>query len=102
MGAIPDDRERTPSQLVRLPDGSYLVGGRQWIEELNESLDWDLPKKKDYETVAGLVADLLGRIPVPGDMAELPGWRLKVRQVEHHHAERVRIVRTASGKTAQR
>ncbi|MFE6335583.1 hemolysin family protein [Streptomyces sp. NPDC057806] len=48
-----------------------------------------------YETVAGLVADLLGRIPVPGDKAELPGWRLSVRQVGHYRAERVRLVRTA-------
>ncbi|MFF3166471.1 hemolysin family protein [Streptomyces sp. NPDC003273] len=48
-----------------------------------------------YETVAGLVADLLGRIPAPGDRAELPGWRLAVRQVGHYRAERVRLVRTA-------
>ncbi|MFH8982740.1 hemolysin family protein [Streptomyces varsoviensis] len=47
-----------------------------------------------YETVAGLVATLLGRIPAPGDSAELPGWRLSVRQVGHHRAERVRIART--------
>ncbi|MGW8953636.1 hemolysin family protein [Streptomyces sp. NPDC055709] len=50
-----------------------------------------------YETVAGLVADLLGRIPVPGDRAELPGWRLSVRQVDRYRAERVRLVRTADG-----
>ncbi|MBT2398901.1 hemolysin family protein [Streptomyces sp. ISL-100] len=48
-----------------------------------------------YETVAGLVADLLGRIPAPGDRAELPGWRLSVRQVDRYRAERVRFVRTA-------
>lgn len=47
-----------------------------------------------YETVAGLVADLLGRIPERGDSATLPGWRLRVRQVSHHRADRVRIVRT--------
>lgn len=46
-----------------------------------------------YETVAGLVADLLGRIPAPGDRAELPGWRLSVRQVGRNRAERVRLVR---------
>lgn len=49
-----------------------------------------------YETVAGLVADLLARIPAPGDTAELPGWKLAVRQVGHHRAERVRILRTAA------
>jgi CBS domain containing-hemolysin-like protein len=45
--------------------------------------------------VAGLVADLLGRIPAVGDRAELPGWRLSVRQVGHYRAERIRLVRTA-------
>ncbi|MEV5679589.1 MULTISPECIES: hemolysin family protein [unclassified Streptomyces] len=48
-----------------------------------------------YETVAGLVADLLGRIPAPGDRAELPGWRISVRQVGHYRAEQVRFTRTA-------
>ena len=47
-----------------------------------------------YETVAGLVADLLGRIPEIGDTAEMPGWLLRVAEVGHHRAERVRIVRT--------
>ncbi|WP_406262992.1 hemolysin family protein [Actinacidiphila glaucinigra] len=46
-----------------------------------------------YETVAGLVADLLERIPEPGDTAVLPGWELRVREVTHHRAERVRLVR---------
>ncbi|MER6915914.1 hemolysin family protein [Streptomyces sp. NPDC000594] len=49
-----------------------------------------------YDTVAGLVADLLGRIPAPGDRAELPGWRLSVRQVDRYRAGRVRLVRTAA------
>ncbi|MCT2588512.1 hemolysin family protein [Streptomyces sp. N2-109] len=50
-----------------------------------------------YETVAGLVAGLLGRIPAAGDTAPLPGpggWQLRVRTVAHHRAERVRVVRT--------
>ncbi|WP_149179020.1 hemolysin family protein [Streptomyces sp. TRM49041] len=55
-----------------------------------------------YETVAGLVADLLGRIPAPGDHAELPGWRLSVRQVDRYRAERVRLVRTADVAEAAR
>ncbi|CAM5239873.1 hypothetical protein SCALM49S_07462 [Streptomyces californicus] len=44
-----------------------------------------------YETVAGLVAGLLGRVPAPGDVAELPGLRISVRQVGHNRAERVRF-----------
>ncbi|MDT9685953.1 hemolysin family protein [Streptomyces sp. TRM76323] len=55
-----------------------------------------------YETVAGLVADLLGRIPAPGDRAELPGWRLLVRRVDRYRAGRVRLVRTADVAEAAR
>ncbi|MBZ4018123.1 hemolysin family protein [Streptomyces purpurogeneiscleroticus] len=49
-----------------------------------------------YETVAGLVAHVLGRIPAPGDTAELDGWRLRVRLVDHHRADRVRLIRTGA------
>ncbi|MFI6335962.1 hemolysin family protein [Streptomyces sp. NPDC050535] len=44
-----------------------------------------------YETVAGLVATRLARIPVEGDTVDLDGWRLTVLDVEHHRADRVRI-----------
>ena len=50
-----------------------------------------------YETVAGLVADLLGRIPVDGDVVRLPHWRLRVIRVSYHRADRVRLIRTGKG-----
>lgn len=68
-------------------DGSCRV-------DVLQRIGLDVPEGP-YETVAGLVADLLGRIPAPGDKAELPGWRLSVRQVGHYRAERVRLVKAA-------
>jgi CBS domain containing-hemolysin-like protein len=91
VGEIPDDRERTPSQLVRLPDGSYLVDGRLWIEEINEALDWDLPKKKDYETVAGLILDALGRIPRPGEQVTVAGYELAVVDADERRIHKVKV-----------
>jgi CBS domain containing-hemolysin-like protein len=90
VGEIPDDRE-PPSQLVRLPDGSYLVDGRVWIEELNESLDWDLPKKKEYETVAGLILDALGRIPRPGEQATVGAYELAVVDADERRIHKVKV-----------
>jgi CBS domain containing-hemolysin-like protein len=91
VGAIPDDRERTPSQLVRLPDGSYLVDGRLWIEELNETLDWELPKKKEYETVAGLILDALGRIPRPGEQVTAGAYELAVVDADERRITKVKV-----------
>ncbi|MGY0020863.1 hemolysin family protein [Streptomyces sp. YJ-C3] len=48
-----------------------------------------------YETVAGLVATRLARIPAPGDTVGLDGWELAVLDVEHHRADRVRITEPA-------
>lgn len=44
-----------------------------------------------YETLAGLIADHLDRIPVPGDQIATDGWLLDVEAVSHHVAERVQI-----------
>lgn len=42
-----------------------------------------------YETLAGLVATELGRIPAEGDLIELDGWRLEVVDVTRRRAARV-------------
>ncbi|MEI5097351.1 hemolysin family protein [Streptomyces sp. PmtG] len=44
-----------------------------------------------YETVAGLIATRLARIPDVGDTVDLDGWTLAVEAVEHHRADRVRV-----------
>ncbi|MEU8591398.1 hemolysin family protein [Streptomyces sp. NPDC048664] len=83
LSAVPPEDGRPAWEA----DGSCRVDTLQRI-------GMDVPEGP-YETVAGLVADLLGRIPAPGDRAELPGWRLTVRQVGHYRAERVRLVKLA-------
>ncbi|MBV1939669.1 hemolysin family protein [Streptomyces sp. BV286] len=92
-----DDVLNEPPELAAAPaeDGrpAWDADGSCRVDIL-QRIGLDVPEGP-YETVAGLVADLLGRIPAPGDRAELPGWRLSVRQVGHYRAERVRLVRTA-------
>jgi CBS domain containing-hemolysin-like protein len=53
-----------------------------------------------YETAAGLLATRLARIPAPGDAVEIAGWELRVLDVDHHRADRIRI--TAPARTAGR
>ncbi|MBO3677842.1 hemolysin family protein [Streptomyces sp. NEAU-YJ-81] len=44
-----------------------------------------------YDTLAGLIATELGRIPAVGDTVELEGWSVEVRKVTSHRAARVRL-----------
>jgi CBS domain containing-hemolysin-like protein len=90
VGEIQDEHDRTPTSVDRLPDGSYWVAARTHIEELNEALDWGLPKR-DYETVAGLVLATLHRIPRIGEEFQVSGYTITVLDADARHVKAVKI-----------
>jgi len=90
VGEIQDEHDRAPASVERLPDGSYLVTARTNLEELNEALDWTLPKR-DYETVAGLVLATLHRIPRRGEVFQVDGYTITVLEADERHVTAVKI-----------
>jgi putative hemolysin len=90
VGEIQDEHDRTPDTVERLPDGSYRIAGRASIDELNEALDWELPKG-DFETVAGLVLATVHRIPLVGEVLEVGPYTITVLEADSRRVLRVRI-----------
>jgi CBS domain containing-hemolysin-like protein len=90
VGEINDEHDRTPDFVERLPDGSYRVAGRARIDELNEALDWELPKG-DFETVAGLVLATLHRLPLVGEVLHVGRYMLTVLETDGRRILSVRI-----------
>ena len=90
VGEIEDEHDRTPPLVERLPDGSYRVAGRVRIEELNESLDWELPSG-DFETVAGLVLATVNRIPAVGEVFDVGRHEFTVLEADERRILKVRI-----------
>jgi putative hemolysin len=90
VGEIQDEHDRAPASVDRLPDGSYWVAARTNIEELNEALDWTLPKQ-DYETVAGLVLATLHRIPRMGEEFQVGGYTITVLDADARHVKAVKV-----------
>ena len=80
-------------QVVTTRDTLFEIvdPGRLWIEELNEALDWHLPTKKDYETVAGLILAALGRIPRPGEQVTVGGYELAVVDADERRILKVKV-----------
>ena len=93
VGNIEDEHDRTLASVERLPDGSYWVAARTNIVELNEALDWNLPKR-DYETIAGLVLSTLGRIPRTGEEFQVPGYTITVLEADNRRVVAVKIAAT--------
>jgi CBS domain containing-hemolysin-like protein len=90
VGEIHDEHDRAAAPIERLPDGSYWVAARINIDELNEALDWDVPKR-DYETVAGLVLATLGRIPRRGEQFQVSGYAITVLEADARRVTAVKI-----------
>jgi putative hemolysin len=90
VGEIQDEHDRTPDTVERLPDGSYRVAGRATIDELNEALEWDLPKG-DFETVAGLVLATVHRIPLVGEVFHVGRFSFTVLEADTRRVLTVRI-----------
>ncbi|TFE53150.1 HlyC/CorC family transporter [Streptomyces sp. ICN441] len=78
------------------PDGRPVwdADGSVRIDQLRE-IGFTAPDGP-YETLAGLVATRLERIPAAADRLDIDGWQLSVLHTEHHRADRVRITAPAA------
>ncbi|WP_035843068.1 hemolysin family protein [Kitasatospora azatica] len=95
VGEVRDEHDpgATPELLAVPPAAghpAWLADGRARLDQL-ESIGLHAPHGP-YETLAGLLADLLGKIPDPGDTVTLPGWQLTVRAVDRHRTTQVLLV----------
>jgi CBS domain containing-hemolysin-like protein len=66
------------------------------ITDANEQLSLELPEHTDYHTLAGLILDRLGHIPVAGEELDTGSAILSVDKVVSHRILRVRARRTAT------
>jgi CBS domain containing-hemolysin-like protein len=74
VGDIADEHDRPGAQARRRRDGSWSVSGLLRPDEVEELTGVALPEDEDYDTLAGLVLDRLGRVPDVGESVtvELP------------------------------
>jgi CBS domain containing-hemolysin-like protein len=72
VGDIADEHDRYGSRLRQRPDGSWIVSGLLRPDEVRDATGMALPVHEDYDTVAGLLVRVLGRIPERGDSVVLP------------------------------
>jgi len=75
VGEITDEYDVERPPIEELGDGSVRISARLSVEDLAELFDVELPDD-EVETVAGLLAQALGRVPIPGAEARIDGLHL--------------------------
>jgi CBS domain containing-hemolysin-like protein len=72
VGDISDEHDRLGARGRRRVDGSWVLSGLLRPDEVEDLTGIELPDHEDYDTIAGLVLQVLGRVPARGDVAEVP------------------------------
>lgn len=81
--------------IIPLDDGRFLAEGNADLHLLEQMLDIEglLMPDSDYGTVAGLLLDNLGHLPVQGEELDYNGLRFTVRRVSDRRIEEVVVSR---------
>ena len=81
VGEIVDEYDTESAEAVELGDGSYRVSARMSIDDLGELFDIELDDD-EVDTVGGLLAKALGRVPIVGSYVEVQGVSLRADRLE--------------------
>ncbi|GAA1832374.1 hemolysin family protein [Pseudonocardia ailaonensis] len=93
VGDVRDEHDRAEQARVRpLGRDSWLVSGLMRADEVADATGFHMPEG-EYETLAGLVVDQLGRIPAVGDDVTVHGWRITVMRRDRNRVAELRLAR---------
>jgi putative hemolysin len=90
VGEITDEYDQDELEMERVGDGVYRVSGKASVDDVNELLDVELPDE-EWDTVAGLVLDLFGKIPRQGEEVTFQGLRFRAEEVQGRRIAKVLI-----------
>ena len=81
VGEIDDEYDTAAPEVAPLDDGSFRVSARMHVDDFADLTQIDIDGEEEgVDTVLGLIAKRLGRVPIPGAEVELDGWRLRAEQ----------------------
>jgi putative hemolysin len=81
VGEIQDEHDFEKSPLIRLPDNSLRINAGVSVEELIDEFNLDY-ETEEFETVGGLIYDLVGSVPAAGTHVKWKDILFEVEKVE--------------------
>ena len=94
LGNIQDEYDNEEEEIFRVSENEFTVDGTTSIDEISDLTGVELPEG-DYDTIAGLVTDLLGRIPKEDEhpCVQIKNLTITVLEVEDQRLARLLIVK---------
>ncbi len=96
VGEISDEYDIEGPGVEQLTNGSLRVPGQTPIDDVSDALGVDLPDT-EWDTVGGLVFNLLGHVPVEGETVRFQGLEFCTERVQRRRIVSVRITTVSEG-----
>ncbi|MBW8751351.1 MAG: HlyC/CorC family transporter [Propionibacteriales bacterium] len=81
VGEIADEFDRGETPVEQLPDGSVRVSSRFPVDDLDEVIGVEI-EDDEVDSVGGLMAKHLGKVPIPGSTVEVAGLVLRAEEAK--------------------
>jgi CBS domain containing-hemolysin-like protein len=88
VGEIRDEHDK--AEVVQESKDTYILPGSMDVDRLNDLFGFR-PEDREATTVAGLVSEIAGRIPQPGEVISDDGLRFEVLESTDRKVLRVRV-----------
>ena len=83
-----------PISIEVVDDRTAILKGAVNIDEVNETLEVDIPEGEEFETLAGFIFNRAGRLVEEGETIEYGGLDIYVERVENTRIMKARLVKT--------
>ena len=81
VGEITDEFDRGETPVEHLPDGSTRVSSRFPVDDLEDVVGVEIDDD-EIDSVGGLMAKHLGKVPIPGSTVEVAGLLFRAEETE--------------------
>ena len=92
VGPVGDELATVEKDYEAINAYTFEIDGGMRIEEANEEMGLELPEG-DYETVAGFILDLLGRIPRPNEQLRYKDLKLVITEMRGVKIEKILLTK---------
>jgi putative hemolysin len=95
VGPVGDELAEVEKEYEVINEYTFQIDGGMRIEEANEEMELGIPEG-DYETVAGFVLNLLGRIPRIGEQLKYRGLKIVITKMRGVKIEEILLTKEKS------